>query len=105
MASYTDLEFTKLANIIHECLKYGIGDNLPKLKNVLFLMKNNEDMQKLLQAYGFRNNYLYGIPLGRPLNLIDMLKKQLKTNENGFFSNDLNLIRKDWESKKITFKL
>ena len=105
MANFTDIEFKKLADIIHECLRYGIGDNFSKLKNILSLMKNNDDMQKLLKAYGYRNNYLYGLPLGKPLNLLDMLKKQLRTSENGFFSNELNQIRKDWESKKITFKI
>jgi hypothetical protein len=105
MANFTDIEFKKLANIIHECLKYGIGDNFAKLKNILSLMKNDNDVQKLFSAYGYRNNYLYGLPLGKPLNLIDMIRKQLKTNENGFFSNELNSIRKDWENKKITFKI
>jgi len=103
--AFTDIEFKKLADILHECLKYGIGDNFGKLKNILSLIKNNADMQKLILAYGLRNNYLYGLPLGKPLNLIDMIKKQLKTNENGFFSNELNLLRKDFESKKITFKI
>lgn len=103
--AFTDNEFKKLANILHDCMKYGIGDNFAKLKNILSLMKTNDDWQKLIMAYGMKNNYLYGLPLGKPKNLIDNLRYSLKTNENGFFSKELNEIRKDMESKKITFKI
>ena len=52
-----------------------------------------------------KNNYLYGLTLGKPKNLIDNLRYNLKTNENGFFSKELKEILKDMESKKITFKI
>ena len=103
--AFTSNEFKTLANIVNDCMKYGIGDNFPKLKNILSLMKTNDDWQNLIMAYGMKSNYLYGLPLGKPKNLMDNLRFNLKSNENGYFSKELNDIRKDMEIKKITFKI
>ena len=105
MQTYPNTEYKKFAEIIHDSLKYGIGDNFPRLKSILFLMKNNDDLTKLILAYGFRYNYLYGLPYGKKQNLLNNLRLQLRDKANGYYSKELNEIRKDWETKKIKYRI
>lgn len=105
MQTYSDNEYKKLADIIHKYLEYGIGDNFEALKNILSLLKNNDDVKKLIQAYGFRQNYFYALPLGNKENLLTNLQKQLSNKELGVYTDMLNFIRADWAKKKITYKI
>jgi len=105
MQTYSNQEYKKIADIIHSCLQYGIGDNFTTLKNTLSLMKNDDDIKKLIQAYGFRHNYFYAIPLGKKENLLTNLQHQLSNKELGIYTEMLNQIRSDWSKKKITYKI
>jgi hypothetical protein len=105
MQTYSTPEYKKQAEIIHKYLSYGIGDNWQALKNILGLIKNNDDAKRLIEAYGYRQNFLYAIPVGVKENLLTNLLKTLRTKELGYYSEPLNFIREDWRKKKIKFKL
>ena len=105
MQTYSDKEYKKLADIVHKYLQYGIGDNFEALKNILSLIKNNEDLTKLMQSYGYRQNFFYGLPLGKKENLISNLQHQLSNKELGIYTDMLNFIRADWAKKKIIYKI
>jgi len=105
MQSYSNPEYKKQADIIYKYFFYGIGDNWLALKNMLSLIKNNDDAKKLIEAYGFRQNFLYSLPFGNKENLLTNLIKTLRTKDLGVYSEPLNFIREDWKKKKITYKL
>jgi hypothetical protein len=105
MQTYSTPEYKKQADIIHNLLMYGIGDNWLQLKNMLSLIKNNDDAKKLIEAYGFKQNYVYSLPVGVKENLLTNLIKTLRTKEQGVYSDALNFIREDWNKKKIKFKI
>jgi hypothetical protein len=105
MQTLQNSEYKKLADIIHTTLQYGIGDNFNTLKNTLSLIKNNDDLKKLIEAYGFRHNFFYAIPLGKKENLLTNLQHQLSDKKLGIYTDMLNQIRADWAKKKITYKI
>lgn len=102
--SYPISQYDAMANQIYEGTKYGIGDNYPMVSKTLRMMKNNADVAKLIQAYGARQNYVFGIPVGEKKDLFTNVRSELGSNF-GFFSGHITDINDDWAKKGIKYKL
>lgn len=102
--TYAASQYPAFANQIYEGTKYGLGDNYPLVSKVMQLMKNNADVAKLIQAYGARQNYIFGIPAGEPKDLFTNIRTELGSNF-GFFSGHLDAINTDWAKKGIKYKI
>lgn len=103
--SYVPSQYEQFANIIYNSTVYGLGDNYGAVRDTLKLMKNNADVAKLITVYGSRQNYIFGIPQGEKRDLFTNIRAELGDEFFGLYTAKLEDIRKDWEKKKITYKL
>jgi hypothetical protein len=103
--SYPPSQYLAWANIIYNSTMYGLGDNYGAVKQVLLLMKNNADVLKLVQAYGSRQNYVFGIPQGEKRDLFTNIRAELGDEYFGLYTQKLNDINADWLKKKISYKI
>lgn len=102
--TYAASQYPGFANQIYEGTKYGIGDNYKLVANTMMLMKNNADVAKLIQSYGSRQNYIFGIPQGEPRDLFTNIKAELGSNY-GFLSGYVKEINADWAKKGIKYRI
>lgn len=103
--TYPPSQYLAWANIIYNSTMYGLGDNYGAVRDVLKLMKNNADVLKLVQAYGSRQNYVFGIPQGEKRDLFTNLRAELGDEYFGLYTAKLNEINEDWLKKKISYKI
>jgi hypothetical protein len=103
--SYPLSQYSAWANIIYNSTMYGLGDNYGAVKQVLLLMKNDADVLKLVQEYGSRQNYVFGIPQGEKRDLFTNLRAELGDEYFGLYTGKLNDINADWTKKKISYKI
>jgi hypothetical protein len=103
--TYPPSQYLAWANIIHNSTMYGLGDNYGAVKTILLLMKNNADVLKLAQAYGSRQNYVFGIPQGAKRDFFTNLRAELGDEYFGLYTAKINDINADWLKKKISYKI
>jgi len=104
-ASFSDANYLTFANTIYEGMRYGIGDNYGKVVDTMLLMNNNLDVAKLIKAFGVRQNYLFGIDTGSPLDLLTFVQSELGSEYLGLTSYRITKINNDWAKKGITYKI
>jgi len=103
--SYPVKDYTTFARIINDKTKYGIGNSYPVVKEVLFLMKNNLDVTALIQSFGYQQQYIYALPVGKKENLLNRLREVLKDPLFEYNSKEITEINNDWLKKQIKYKL
>jgi hypothetical protein len=103
--SFNPSQYPAFANIIYESTKYGIGDNYGAVVDTLKKLKNDLDVNMLIQVYGAKQNYIFGIPQGAPRDLFTNLRAELGNEYGGLTSYRLNKINEDWAKKGIKYKL
>jgi hypothetical protein len=103
-ATYTDANYDSFANTIYESMRQIVGDNYPKVVELLKRMQNDTDVAKLQKAFGKRQNYVLGIPAGTPMDLFSFVSDELG-KEWLTIGNKVADINKDWEKKGITFRI
>jgi len=104
-ASYPQVEYLTLANSAYDGMRYCAGDSYSTVENVLKKMQNNLDVALLIDAFGIRQNYCFGIPAGTPLDLFAFVKKELGNDWFGFTDYRIRRINENWQKKGITYKL
>lgn len=102
--SFSDAQYNLFANTIYDSMRYAMGDNYGKVVTTLKQMKNNLDVEKLIKAFGNRQNYVLGLPAGLPIDLFTFVSQELG---NEFFVTNYRVkdINADWAKKGISYKI
>jgi len=103
--TYNDSQYNLYANQAYEGMRYAAGDNYGLVESILKLMKNDLDVAKLIKAFGFRQDYAFGIPTGQPKDLFTFVQSELGEEWGGITKYRIDSINKDWQGKGITYKL
>jgi hypothetical protein len=94
-------ELENMANQIYQFTKYGNADNFLKIKEILKKCNTNADINTLINFFGVKQFYLYGIPLYSK-DLFGILKT---LGENNVFKSEIETINANWAKKGITIKI
>lgn len=70
--TYSNAYYLQLADALYEAFNH-VGTNDTVVKNTMELMKKRLDVLKLIEAYGVRQTYVFGLKDGAPSNLIGHL--------------------------------
>lgn len=103
--SYPIGQYLLFGNLLHDSMKYGIGDNYPAVVNTLKKMNTDRDVLQLIKAYGNRQTYVFGIPAGEPKDLFTTIKSELGQEYAGLTSYKVDQINNDWKKKKIKYSI
>lgn len=104
-ASYSDSQYQAFANQIYESVRYAVGDDYPKVVQIMTSMNNDLDVAKLTMAYGKRQRYNFGIPVGDELDLFSTITTELGNEFGGLYSGKVKQINENWSKKGITYKI
>jgi hypothetical protein len=104
-ASYPDSTYDTLANTIYNSMRFAIGDDYGAVQDSLKKMKNDLDVAKLIRAFGSRQDYAFGIPVGGKMDLLTYVKKELGNEYGGLTAYRVTDINKDWAAKKIKYTI
>jgi hypothetical protein len=74
--SYSDSNYKTLADKLYSAMNTS-GTNLSQIYSVFEQMKNKIDVLKLIEAYGVRQLYTFGVPTGGQQNLAQALSDEL----------------------------
>lgn len=102
--SYPEAQYKAYANTIYDGMRYAIGDDYGSVEETLKKMQNNLDVALLIDAFGIKQNYAFGIPTGDPVDMITMIKSELG-NEYFFTDSRVQSVNRNWQSKGITYKI
>jgi hypothetical protein len=105
VASYPDSVYDTLANTIYNSMRFAVGDDYGAVQDSLKKMKNDLDVAKLIKAFGSRQDYAFGIPVGDKMDLLTYVKKELGNEWGGLTAYRVNNINKDWAAKKIKYTI
>lgn len=103
--SFPDSTYNTLANTIYNSMKFAVGDDYGAVQDSLKKMKNDLDVAKLVKAFGSRQDYAFGIPVGGKMDLFTYVKKELGNEWGGLTAYRVRDINKDWAAKKITYTI
>ena len=104
-ATFPDSSYNTLANTIYNSMRFAVGDDYGAVQDSLKKMKNDLDVAKLIKAFGSRQDYAFGIPVGDKMDLLTYVKKELGNEYFGLTSYRVTNINKDWAAKKITYTI
>jgi len=105
VASYPDSVYDTLANTIYNSMRFAVGDDYGAVQDSLKKMKNDLDVAKLIKAFGSRQDYAFGIPVGDKMDLLTYVKKELGNEWGGLTAYRVTNINKDWAAKKIKYTI
>lgn len=103
--SYPQGQYLTFASSAYEGMRYCAGDDYAATEDVMKKMQNNLDVALLIEAFGVRQNYCFGIPTGDPLDLFAMVKAELGDDWGGLTSYRVKNINDNWQKKGITYKI
>ena len=98
-------QYLLFGNVLHESMKYGIGDNYKAVVTTLQKMNTDRDVIELIKAYGNRQVYVFGIPAGEPKDLFSTIKSELGQEYAGLTSYKVDQINNNWKKKKIKYTI
>ena len=104
-ATFPDSSYNTLANTIYNSMRFAVGDDYGAVQDSLKKMKNDLDVAKLIKAFGTRQDYAFGIPVGDKMDLLTYVKKELGNEWGGLTAYRVTDINKDWAAKKITYTI
>lgn len=103
--SYSDSQYNIFANTCYEGMRYAVGDNYGSVEDTLKGMNNDLDVAKLIKAFGFRQNYDFGIESGLPMDLFTFVNSELGSEWLGLTSYRVTSINQNWKAKGITYQI
>ena len=104
-ATFPESTYNTLANTIYNSMKFAVGDDYGAVQDSIKKMKNDLDVAKLIKAFGSRQDYAFGIPVGGKMDLFTYVKKELGNEWGGLTAYRVTDINKDWAAKKITYTI
>lgn len=102
--SYPDASYNQYADTIYQAQRTSLGNDSGTILDIAFLMKNDLDVAKLIQAYGTRTDYVFGFP-SDSYSLLGAMRKGIEDDLWGAFSYRVDKLNKDWESKGIKYRI
>jgi hypothetical protein len=96
--SYNDSQYGVYANAIYDGMRYCVGDNYDRVKDILKSMNNDLDVALLIQAYGFRQRSCFGIDAGGVDDLFTSVRNELGNSR----AKDIN---NTWARSGIKYRL
>lgn len=103
--SYQDSNYVTFANTIYNSMRYCAGDDYGTVELNMKKMKNDLDVAKLIKAFGTRQDYCFGIPVGSPMDLFTYVQKELGNDWGGLTNYRVQNINSNWKSKGIKYQL
>lgn len=103
--SFADSNYNTFANTIYNGMRYAVGDDYGTVEKTMKQMKNDLDVAKLIAAFGMRQNYLFGIPAGSPMDLFTFVQAELGNDYLGLTNYRVKSINEDWKKKGITYQI
>lgn len=103
--SHPESSYDLFANIIHNSMRFCVGDNYGAVVDTAKKMMNNLDVAKLIKAYGTRQRYCFGLPSGSEDDLFTAIQNELGQEWGGLTGYRVNQINNDWKSKGITYQI
>jgi hypothetical protein len=103
--TFPEGNYISFANSVYDSVRYCVGDDYSNVVNICKKMMNNLDVAKLMLAYGKRQRYCFGLPVGDKLDLFATIKAELGQEWGGITDYRVTQINKDWESKGITYRI
>lgn len=101
--TYPDANYMTFANTIYEGMRYAVGDDYGSVVDVSKKMQNKLDAALLLDAFGIKQNYAFGIPTGTPMDMLTFIKTEL--GNEWWFKNRIKDINDNWYSKGIPYQI
>lgn len=103
--TYPESQYGIFANQIYDGMRYVAGDDYDKVESNLKKMNNNLDVAMLIKAFGFRQDYAFGVPTGEPKDLFTFVNSELGNEYGGLWSGRVKGINSDWKKKNITYTI
>lgn len=103
--SYADSNYNTFANTIYNSMRFAVGDDYGTVETTLKKMKNDLDVAKLVKAFGQRQDYAFGIPVGSNMDLFTYVQKELGNEWGGLTNYRVRNINGDWKKKGINYQL
>jgi hypothetical protein len=98
-------QYKLFANSLYENMRYSIGDNYGAVVSTMQKMMNDKDVVQLINDYGNRQTYVFGIPAGQPKDLFSTIKSELGDAWGGITGYQVDKINNNWQTKKITYRI
>lgn len=86
-------------------MRFAVGDDYATVESTMKKMQNDLDVAKLIQAFGTRQDYAFGIPTGNPMDLFTYVQKELGNDWGGLTNYRVKNINADWKKKGITYQI
>lgn len=102
--TYGDAAYDEYANTIYNAQRTSMGNDSGAIQDVAVLMMNDLDVAKLIQAYGTRQDYAFGIPTDK-YTLLGAMRKGIEADLYGAFAYRIGKINSNWEGKGITYRI
>jgi hypothetical protein len=102
--SFSDAQYQTFATTIWNGMKSCADDHYGDVELTLKKMKNNLDVALLIQAYGTRTLYCFGIPSGT-YDMMTAVRKELGNEWGGLTDYRVKSILADWQKKGITYTI
>lgn len=103
--SFSDSNYNTFANTIYNGMRFAVGDDYSTVTDTLMKMKNDLDVAKLVKAFGQRQNFAFGIPVGSPMDLMTFVQNELGNEFGGLTNYRVKRINEDWKKKGINYQI
>ena len=103
--TFTNANYDSFANTLYESMRYAVGDDYAKVEEIMKKMQNDLDVALIVKSFGKRQNYMFGIPKGEPMDLFTFINSELGNEFLGVTSYRVKNINADWKKKGITFQI
>jgi len=104
-ATYSDSNYNTFANTIYNSMRFAVGDDYATVELTMKRMNNDLDVAKLINAFGTRQDYAFGIPVGSPMDLFTYIQKELGNDYGGLTNYRVKNINADWKKKGISYQI
>lgn len=101
--TFPDSAYMQFANTIYDGMRYAVGDDYGAVVDTCKKMMTNLDVALLIKAFGVRQNYIFGIPGGNPMDMLTFIKDEL--GSEFWFVDRIGQINRDWNSKGIKYRV
>lgn len=103
--SYSDANYNTFANTIYNSMRFAVGDDYATVESTMKKMNNDLDVAKLIAAFGTRQNYAFGIPVGSKMDLFTFVQAELGQDYLGLTNYRVKRINEDWKKKGIRYQI
>lgn len=101
--TFPEASYMQFANTIYEGMRYAVGDDYGAVVDTCKKMMNSLDVALLIKAFGIRQNYIFAIPAGTPMDMLTFIKTEL--GNEFWYINRIGQINTDWNSKGIKYRV